>query len=58
MTALVNNYVFSPLSGLWSALDRYTQTIGYARAAAELARMGYYEEAKKCMAELGKLDDK
>jgi hypothetical protein len=58
MTALVSNYVFSPLSGLWSALDRYTQTIGYARAAAELARMGYYEEAKKCMTELGKLDDK
>ena len=58
MTVLVSNYVFSPLSGLWSALDRYTQTIGYARAAAELARMGYYEEAKKCMIELGKIDDK
>jgi hypothetical protein len=54
---LVSNYVFSPLSGLWSALDRYTQTIGYARAAAELARMGYYEEAKKCMLEIGELQN-
>lgn len=57
MTALVANYVFSPLSGLWSALDRYTQTIGYARAAAELARMGMHEEAKKCMLEIGKIQN-
>jgi hypothetical protein len=57
MTTLVANYVFSPLSGLWSSLDRYTQTIGYARAAAELARMGYYEEAKKCMLEIGELQN-
>ncbi len=55
MTALVVNYVYSPLSGLWSALDRYTQTVGYARVAAELARMGMHEEAKKCMLEIGKI---
>lgn len=55
MTTLVANYVFSPLSGLWSSLDRYTQMMGYSRAAAELARMGMHEEAKACMMEVKKL---
>ena len=58
MTALVANYVFSPLSGLWPSLDRYTQTVGYARAAAELARMGLHEESRKCMMEIQKLHNK
>ena len=57
MTALVSNYVFSPLSGLWSSLDRFTQTVGYSRAAAELARMGYHEEAKRCMLQIRELHD-
>lgn len=57
MTALVANYVFSPLSGLWSSLDRYTQMIGYSRAAAELARMGLVEESKRCMMEIRELQD-
>jgi len=57
MTALVANYVFSPLSGLWSSLDRFTQTVGYSRAAAELARMGYHEEAKRCMLQIRELHD-
>ena len=55
MTTLVANYVFSPLSGLWSSLDRYTQMMGYSRAAAELARMGMIEESKACMMEIKKL---
>jgi hypothetical protein len=57
MTALVANYVFSPLSGLWSSLDRYSQMIGYSRAAAELARMGMIEESKRCMMEIGRLQN-
>ncbi len=57
MTALVQNFVFSPLSGLWSALDRYTQIAGYSRAAAELARAGYQEESKKCMMEIKKIQN-
>ena len=57
MTALVANYVFSPLSGLWSSLDRYTPMIGYSRAAAELARMGMIEESKRCMMEIRELQD-
>lgn len=28
--------------------NRTIHRIGYARAAAELYRLGYYEEAKKC----------
>jgi hypothetical protein len=55
MTTLVANYVFSPLSGLWSSLDRYTQMMGYSRAASELARMGMHEESKACMMEIKKL---
>jgi hypothetical protein len=57
MTALVSNYVFSPLSGLWSSLDRFTQVIGYSRAAAELARMGMIEESKRCIMEIGRLQN-
>lgn len=55
MTALVTNYVYSPLSGLWSALEHFTMVVGYSRAAAELARMGYHSESKALMMELGKL---
>ena len=57
MTTLVANYVFSPLSGLLSSFDRFTQTIGYSRAAAELARMGMIEESKRCMMEIGRLQN-
>ena len=57
MTTMVANYVFSPLSGLWSSLDRYSQLIGYSRAAAELARMGMIEESKRCMMEIGRLQN-
>lgn len=59
MTALVENYVFSPLSGLWSAVDRWAQIVGYSRAAAELARMGLIEESKHCMMQIkGLYDDR
>ncbi len=57
MTTLVANYFFSPLSGLWSSLDRFTQVIGYSRAAAELARMGMIEESKRCTMEIGRLQN-
>jgi len=58
MTALVTNYIFSPLSGLWSSFDRFTQTIGYSRAAAELARLGYHEEAKRCILQVQEMRNK
>tara|TARA_X000001036_G_scaffold165178_1_gene156680 strand:+ start:4962 stop:5132 length:171 start_codon:yes stop_codon:yes gene_type:complete len=55
MTTAILSYAFSPLSGLWSALGRTVQVIGYSRAAAELTRQGYHAEAKKVMLELSKL---
>jgi len=58
VTALVANYVFSPLSGFWSSVDRYSQIVGYSRAAAGLARLGYHKEAKQCMLEITKLQNK
>ncbi len=58
MTALVSNYVFSPLSGLWSSIDRWSQVVGYSRAAAELARLGYHEEAKRCILQVQEMRNK
>jgi hypothetical protein len=55
MTTAVMSTIFSPLSGLWSSIDRFTQVVGYSRAAAELARLGYQEEAKACMMQVTKL---
>ena len=51
----VMSCIFSPLSGLWSSLERTTMLIGYTRAAAELTRLGYHEESKRCMMEIKKL---
>lgn len=55
MTVLVDNYILSPLSGLWSSLERWFLMGGYKRAAVELARQGYHTQAKRCMLELKKL---
>jgi len=53
MTAINTNISFSlPLSGLWSAFERWFLIVGYSRAAAELARHGNIEAAKMCMMEL------
>ena len=57
MTALVSNYVYSPLSGLWRGIERTMMIAGYSRAASELARQGFHEEAKRTMLELEKLRD-
>lgn len=57
MTTAIMSTIFSPLSGLWSSLDRSMQIVGYSKAAAELARLGYYEESKACMMEITKLRD-
>ena len=34
-----------------SAFNKFFTRVGYARAASELARQGYYEEAKALMTE-------
>ena len=38
--------------GLWTKFEKFFTVIGYSRAAAELSRNGYHDEAKKLMMEL------
>ena len=52
MTALVLNYVQNPFKVLLDKAMHYAEVIGYARATAELVRLGLYEEAKTCAAQL------
>lgn len=39
----------------FNKLIQIGESVGYARAASHLASMGYHEQAKACMMELGKL---
>ena len=55
MATAVMSYVFSPLSGIWGSLTRTAEIVGYSRAAAELTRHGYHEEAKRCMLQVSQL---
>jgi hypothetical protein len=55
MTDIAMNYVVNPLQGFWKGLQRFAEVAGYARAAAELSRLGYYKEAKACMMQVKKL---
>lgn len=55
MTTLTSSFIFSPLSGLWSSLERHSQIMGYTRAAAELDRLGLSEQASKCRNEIDTL---
>lgn len=57
MTTFARSFVFAPLSGLWSSLERTTQIVGYSRAAAELARQGLHEESKACILQVAKLKE-
>ena len=57
MTTAVMNYMFAPLSGLWSSFGHWYQVIGYSRAAVELSRQGQHEAAKRCMLELQKVQN-
>ena len=43
------------MSSIWKRFERFFLTVGYARAASELARQGYHVEAKKLMIELSKI---
>jgi len=49
MTALTMNYVVNPFNGFFKTLFKFFEIVGYARAANELHRLGYYEEAKECI---------
>ena len=39
-------------STFWKGFERFFLSVGYARAAAELSRQGYYNESRKLMMEL------
>ena len=41
-----------------SGFIRWTEVVGYSRAAAELSRLGYHAEAKACMMELSEIREK
>jgi hypothetical protein len=58
MAAIAINYVVNPLHGFWKGVQRFVEVAGYARAAAELSRLGYYKEAKACMMQIQKLKSK
>jgi hypothetical protein len=47
--------VVSMLSAAWKSVQRFTLVVGHSRAASELTRMGYHEQAKNVMMELKKL---
>ena len=56
MTALVIKAIRNPfysvglvLAGLWAGMIAMGEQAGRSRAASELARMGYYDEAKELM---------
>jgi len=49
MTEAVMKYAFAPVGGLFSGFNSFFLSLGKARAASELSRMGYHEEAKYLM---------
>ena len=49
MTEAVMKYAFAPVIGLFSGFNNFFFSLGKARAAAELTRMGYHKEAKYLM---------
>jgi len=46
------------LSAAWKSVQRFTLVVGHSRAASELTRMGYHEQAKNVMMELKNLQNK
>lgn len=49
MTEAVMKYALAPVGGFFSGFNNFFLSLGRARAAAELSRMGYYQEAKHLM---------
>lgn len=55
MTTLVMNAIVNPFKGFGRGFWNFCEVAGYARAASELARLGYNEEAKSCMMQVKRL---
>jgi len=56
LSELALTYIVNPLDNFFKSVDRFFMTVGYAKAAAELSRMGKHEEAKHLLAEKLKLE--
>lgn len=49
MTESVMKFALAPVGGLFSGFNSFFLSVGKARAASELHRLGYHEEAKYLM---------
>lgn len=56
MADTTTNYI-SNRPSIWTRIWQTFEVIGYARAASELARLGYVEESKACMMQVKRLKD-
>ena len=54
MSDATANYI-SNRPSIWTRIWNTFEVIGYSRAASELARLGYYAEAKECMMQIKRL---
>lgn len=55
MTTLVMNTIVNPFKGFTKGFWNFCEVAGYARAATELTRLGYYNEAKACMMQIKRI---
>ena len=51
----INTSSISNLDRIFAKIGRTINKIGYHRAAAELSRIGYAEEARKCLEQYNRL---
>ena len=55
MATLVMNSIVNPFRGFGRGFWNFCEVAGYARAAAELSRLGLHDEAKSCMMQIKKI---
>ena len=55
MTTLVMNTIVNPFRGFGKGFWNFCEVAGYSRAAAHLASLGMYEEARNCMLQIKKI---
>ena len=58
MSALAINYIYNPFAGFFKGLMVMFEIVGYSRAAAHLASLGYYKEAEECMMQIKQLKNR
>lgn len=52
----ISNYI-SNRPSFWKRVKDTFEVMGYARAAAELARLGYHTQARNCIMEIKRIKD-